>query len=349
MIAPPLPPAVTGSVVADFAAEVALSATDEAGHRRVVLGEDRLVLAGESDRRTVPAADVFDVARDVSPRASADATETVTLAYRAGGRRETVRLTAAAETLVRFQRVLFATLLNGTEVAVRHAGAEPVSRRLAVGGGRIRLRGSDGDTDADPDSDPDLVVPREAITGFETADDPQDGDRLPVVSIAWTDGGRAVRTLVRLPSLRLLNLFGRYVRSAPGLAPEEAPEPSGPIAVLLVDDDPDDLELCELFLGRSDRLSVATATSAAGGLDRLASEPVDCVVSDFGMPGTDGVEFLRAVRERDPDLPFILFTGQGSETIAKRAIVDDVTDYVEKGIGTDQYDILAERIRRAVD
>ena len=334
---------MTGSVAADFAAEVALSETDETGHRRVVLGEDRLVLAGESDRRAIPAADVFDVARDVSPRVSADTTETVTLAYRSGGRRETVRLTAGAGTLVRFQRVLFATLLNGTEVTVRHAGAEPVSRTLAVGGGRIRLGGSDGD-------DPALAVPREAITGFETADEPGDEDRLPVVSIAWTDGDRTARTLVRLPSLRLVNLFGRYVRSVPSLAPDDdGAEPSGPIAVLLVDDDPDDLELCELFLARSDRLSVATATSAAGGLDHLASGPVDCVVSDFGMPGTDGVEFLRAVRERAPDLPFILFTGQGSETVAKRAIVDDVTDYVEKGIGTDQYERLAERIRRAVD
>jgi DNA-binding NtrC family response regulator len=54
------------------------------------------------------------------------------------------------------------------------------------------------------------------------------------------------------------------------------------------------------------------------------------------------------VRQRYPDLPFILFTGQGNEEIAKQAILDDVTDYVEKGVGTDQYALLAERIWKAV-
>ncbi len=66
------------------------------------------------------------------------------------------------------------------------------------------------------------------------------------------------------------------------------------------------------------------------------------------MPGIDGLEFLQAVRERYPDLPFILFTGEGSETVASDAIAAGVTDYLQKGSGTEQYELLANRIRNAV-
>jgi DNA-binding NtrC family response regulator len=54
------------------------------------------------------------------------------------------------------------------------------------------------------------------------------------------------------------------------------------------------------------------------------------------MPGVDGLEFLASVREEYPDLPFILFTGKGSEEIASEAISRGVTDYLQKETGTDQ-------------
>ncbi len=51
----------------------------------------------------------------------------------------------------------------------------------------------------------------------------------------------------------------------------------------------------------------------------------------------DGIEFLEAVREGHRDLPFILYTGKGSEEVASDAISAGVTDYLQKGSGTDQY------------
>jgi len=122
-----------------------------------------------------------------------------------------------------------------------------------------------------------------------------------------------------------------------------------PIRVLHVDNEPDFADLVATYLERShDDIDVETATDAAEGLDVLAETPVDCIVSDHDMPGMDGLDFLRAVRGDYPDLPFLLFTGKGNEEIASDAISAGVTEYLQKGTGTDQYAVLANRIERAV-
>jgi len=121
------------------------------------------------------------------------------------------------------------------------------------------------------------------------------------------------------------------------------------ITVLHVDDDPDLVELTATFLERhNESLRVLTETSADDALEHLETDDIDCVVSDYDMPDRNGLDLLRAVRERDPDLPFILFTGKGSEEIASEAISAGVTDYLQKGSGTDQYAVLANRIENVV-
>lgn len=97
------------------------------------------------------------------------------------------------------------------------------------------------------------------------------------------------------------------------------------------------------------RFEVTTASSAVGALDRLDDKRFDCVVSDYEMPNTDWLELLEIVRERYPDLPFILFTGKGSEAIASEAIAAGVTDYMQKDLSVDQYEVLANRIQNAVE
>ncbi|WP_276301453.1 PAS domain-containing protein [Halorussus lipolyticus] len=121
------------------------------------------------------------------------------------------------------------------------------------------------------------------------------------------------------------------------------------IRVLLVDDDPDIADLTATYLQRaSDRIETVIETAPADALDRVEDETVDCVVSDYEMPEMDGLEFLDEVRERAPYLPFVLFTGRGSEEIASEAISAGVTDYLQKGTGTDHYEVLANRVENAV-
>lgn len=117
------------------------------------------------------------------------------------------------------------------------------------------------------------------------------------------------------------------------------------IYVLHVDDEPDFAELAATFLEREDeRLVVTTVATASEGFEYLAEHDVNCVVSDHDMPGKNGIEFLKSVRETYPDLPFILYTGKGSEEVASDAISAGVTDYLQKEGGTDQYAILANRV-----
>jgi PAS domain S-box-containing protein len=123
-----------------------------------------------------------------------------------------------------------------------------------------------------------------------------------------------------------------------------------PIRVLHVDDEPNFAEMAGEFLEREDaRLDVVTATSAEEGCALLDEHDVDCVVCDFDMPERTGIEFLEDVREEYPDLPFILFTGKGSEEVASEAISAGATDYLQKEGGTDQYTILANRVLNYVD
>ncbi|WP_232702626.1 PAS domain S-box protein [Halobacterium wangiae] len=123
-----------------------------------------------------------------------------------------------------------------------------------------------------------------------------------------------------------------------------------PVQVLLVEDNDSMADLTATYLEReAEEFDVTTRPAAEPALEFLESASVDCVVSDHDMPGMDGLEFLAVVRERDPELPFVLFTGKGSEEIASDAISAGVTDYLQKGGGTDQYAVLANRVRNAVE
>jgi PAS domain S-box-containing protein len=119
--------------------------------------------------------------------------------------------------------------------------------------------------------------------------------------------------------------------------------------VLHVDDEQSFAELTATVLERQDeRFTVETAHSADEALERIRDRPPDCIVSDYNMPGMDGLAFLQTVRETWPDLPFILFTGKGGEEVASDAIAAGVTDYIQKRSGSEQYELLANRIQNAV-
>jgi PAS domain S-box-containing protein len=123
------------------------------------------------------------------------------------------------------------------------------------------------------------------------------------------------------------------------------------IRVIHVDDDPSVVDLSQSFLEKShDGFTVEPKTDPQEILRQLRSGSldVDCIVSDYRMPEMDGLELLEAVREHDTDIPFVLFTGEGSEEIAADAIAAGVTEYLQKS-GSGAYSILANRIQNVVE
>ena len=105
--------------------------------------------------------------------------------------------------------------------------------------------------------------------------------------------------------------------------------------ILIVDDDQGTL----VSLSRAFALegySALTASSAARGLERLAEEPVDAILSDVVMPEMDGLDFLARVRERAPDVPVILMSGQATVETAVKATRLGALDFVEKPVGLDR-------------
>ncbi len=122
------------------------------------------------------------------------------------------------------------------------------------------------------------------------------------------------------------------------------------IRVLHVDDDVAVTDITAEVLEReTDRLVVDCVHSVPAGVDKLAGESFDCIVSDYQLPEQTGIEFLETIREEDSELPFILYTGRGSEAVASEAIAAGATDYLQKASGIEQYELLANRIENAVE
>lgn len=122
-----------------------------------------------------------------------------------------------------------------------------------------------------------------------------------------------------------------------------------PIRVLHVEDDPDFAEVTANFIEDSyDHMQVDTVYSGQAALEHLVESRYDCVVADYDLQGMNGVELLESVRLEHEELPFILFTGKGGEEVASEAINAGVTDYLQKIGGTDQIELLRNRIENAV-
>ncbi|WFN34159.1 PocR ligand-binding domain-containing protein [Methanogenium sp. S4BF] len=102
-------------------------------------------------------------------------------------------------------------------------------------------------------------------------------------------------------------------------------------SILYVDDEDALLEITKIFLERSGAFSVDTAGSASEALGLIQSHAYSAIVSDYEMPGMNGIEFLKAVRTYSPDLPFIIFTGRGREDVVIEALNSGASYYLQKG------------------
>lgn len=93
--------------------------------------------------------------------------------------------------------------------------------------------------------------------------------------------------------------------------------------LLVVDDEPDILDTFrELIEHAIPAIRVLTASSGAKALEIVERERVDVLMSDFRMPGMDGVELLARVRQRSPGTSRVLFSALADEDLERRVLAD---------------------------
>ena len=100
--------------------------------------------------------------------------------------------------------------------------------------------------------------------------------------------------------------------------------------VLIVDDVRPMAEQYAYDLARVGGYETAVADGGAAALDRLARDPVDCVVLDLEMPGMDGFEVLRSMAKRGIETPVIVYTGTGSYERCVQAVRLGAYGFVDK-------------------
>ncbi|PKL60201.1 MAG: hypothetical protein CVV33_03890 [Methanomicrobiales archaeon HGW-Methanomicrobiales-4] len=100
--------------------------------------------------------------------------------------------------------------------------------------------------------------------------------------------------------------------------------------VLLVDDEPVLLDLERQILEKKFGFSIEMVESGEEALKRLRTSHFDAIISDYSMPGMDGLSLLRKIREEDKQIPFVLFTVREREEIAIEALNSGANFYVQK-------------------
>jgi DNA-binding NtrC family response regulator len=113
--------------------------------------------------------------------------------------------------------------------------------------------------------------------------------------------------------------------------------------VLLVDDEEDFLEVMGERLA-SRGIDVTTSISAEDALQQIETDIFDAVILDLQMPGMDGIDALKKIRDRHPEIQVILLTGHATVEKGVEAIKLGAMDFVEKPA---DLAVLSEKIKKA--
>ena len=103
--------------------------------------------------------------------------------------------------------------------------------------------------------------------------------------------------------------------------------------VLVIDDDRSLRQFLSIMLKRSG-YDVRVASSGRDGLNAMARDPADVVLTDLTMEGVDGMGVLRGVREHWPDTEVVMITAYGTTENAVAAMKQGAYDYICKPFNT---------------
>ncbi|HLF19323.1 MAG TPA: response regulator [Bacteroidota bacterium] len=102
-----------------------------------------------------------------------------------------------------------------------------------------------------------------------------------------------------------------------------------PIRILIIDDERSFGLGLEMAL-KMDGLAAKSVDSAEIAVELLENESFDVIILDYSMPGMNGLDFLKWMKERHIDTPVLMVTGAGSESVAVEAMKSGAYDYFRK-------------------
>jgi helix-turn-helix protein len=195
-------------VIADFVARFTLDTFDspEPVSGRIVLSQQRLVLATGDSKTTIPLSAIFDInVGQVPDELESFFQDTITIAYRDGDTRRVVVVEAGSEEVSRFKTVLFKAELNGTRAQVKHparVGGRVTdssfrSAKLKIEPGVVRFVGGES-----------VTVDLANVTYFQR----EERENGSILVVRHADAGQSVTSEFAIETDRKLNLLGRYLR-----------------------------------------------------------------------------------------------------------------------------------------
>lgn len=116
-------------------------------------------------------------------------------------------------------------------------------------------------------------------------------------------------------------------------------------ATLLIVDDEIDITKIVSKLMEMDVTTILTATNGKDALEIFDKNQVDCILSDINMPIMNGIEFVKEIRKRNLNVPFIFYTGYGTKRLMVEALKYGAFDFINKP----ELDNLVEIVCRGVD
>ena len=116
-------------------------------------------------------------------------------------------------------------------------------------------------------------------------------------------------------------------------------------SILVVDDESEIREGLEILL-KGEGYGVASAESGESGLAKLEEHPFDLLLLDVSLPDRNGLDMLKEIRRRDPDLSVVLITAYGSIDMARAAFKNGAMDYITKPWSNDE---LLAQVAQAVE
>jgi PAS domain S-box-containing protein len=119
-------------------------------------------------------------------------------------------------------------------------------------------------------------------------------------------------------------------------------------SLLLIDDEPDILRVLSMSL-KADGYDVISAQSGAEGLAAFENENPAIVLTDIKMPGMDGIEVLKKVKDINPDAEVIIITGHGDIENAIEALKYGASDFITKPVRDETLSIALKRAREKLN